>query len=143
MIGGLVGLLGGSLSDSYARGDVSVSGTFRNYWSVAGGLVGESTGHILRSYATGAVGIDVGFTGGVIGYDLSPPKNNDHSYWDLNTGVPDPSKGAGNIPYDLGLAGQTTARFTTRMPAGFEKTVWGQSAGINNGYPYLLANPPR
>jgi len=28
------------------------------------------------------------------------------------------------------------------LPPGFDPAIWGQSASINNGYPYLLANPP-
>ena len=28
------------------------------------------------------------------------------------------------------------------LPDGFDPQVWGQDANINNGYPYLLANPP-
>ena len=28
------------------------------------------------------------------------------------------------------------------LPAGFDPAIWGQNASINNGYPYLLANPP-
>jgi len=28
------------------------------------------------------------------------------------------------------------------LPAGFSPTLRGQSPDINDGYPYLLANPP-
>jgi hypothetical protein len=28
------------------------------------------------------------------------------------------------------------------LPPGFDPKIWAQSSNINNGYPYLLANPP-
>ena len=40
------------------------------------------------------------------------------------------------------LTGLTDAQLKSGLPAGFDPAVWGQSAGINNGYPYLLSNPP-
>ena len=35
------------------------------------------------------------------------------------------------------------AQLKSALPAGFSSAIWGQSAGINNGYPYLLGNPPQ
>jgi hypothetical protein len=29
------------------------------------------------------------------------------------------------------------------LPAGFDRTVWGRKRSINNGYPYLIDNPPQ
>ena len=28
------------------------------------------------------------------------------------------------------------------LPAGFDPAIWAQSKSINNGFPYLIANPP-
>ena len=38
--------------------------------------------------------------------------------------------------------GLTDAALKSALPAGFDPAIWGQSATINNGYPYLLDNPP-
>ena len=38
--------------------------------------------------------------------------------------------------------GLTDAQLKSGLPTGFASNIWGQSAGINNGYPYLVANPP-
>ncbi|HEY1637039.1 MAG TPA: hypothetical protein VGF62_00835, partial [Rhizomicrobium sp.] len=64
------------------------------------------------------------------------------SYWDLDKGVGDPSKGAGNRSNDIGITGLTDAQLKLALPAGFDPTIWGEKKTINNGYPYLLANPP-
>jgi hypothetical protein len=29
------------------------------------------------------------------------------------------------------------------LPEGFDPNVWRSDPNINNGYPYLLANPPQ
>jgi hypothetical protein len=64
-------------------------------------------------------------------------------YWDLDTsGISDPSKGACYPVNDPGVTGLTDAQLKSGLPAGFDPQVWGQNAAINNGYPYLLANPP-
>ena len=41
-----------------------------------------------------------------------------------------------------GITGLTTVQFQSGLPAGFDPAVWAQSPGINNGFPYLIANPP-
>ena len=53
-----------------------------------------------------------------------------------------PSQGAGNIKNDSGITGLTDAQLKSRLPAGFDPAIWGQRKKVNNGYPYLLANPP-
>jgi hypothetical protein len=133
--GGLVGA-GSNIADSYAMGTVQ-AGTH----SIVGGLLarGDSIG---QSYSTAApTGDD--YTGGLVGYDpdtAGPFANTD---WDLDTsGIADPSRGAGNIANDTGITGLSDAQLKSGLPAGFDPATWGQNAGINNGYPYLLANPP-
>jgi hypothetical protein len=133
--GGLVGA-GSTIVDSYAMGTVQ-AGTH----SIVGGLAarGDSIG---QSYSTAApTGDD--YAGGLVGYDpdtAGPFANTD---WDLDTsGIGDPSQGAGNIANDSGITGLTDAQLKSALPAGFDPAIWGQNASINNGYPYLLANPP-
>jgi hypothetical protein len=64
-------------------------------------------------------------------------------YWNINTsGISNKSQGAGNFPNDPGIVGLTTTQLQSGLPSGFSATVWGQSASINNGFPYLLALPP-
>ncbi len=42
-----------------------------------------------------------------------------------------------------GITGLTDAQLKSALPAGFDPNVWGQNPNINNGWPYLLANPPQ
>jgi hypothetical protein len=48
----------------------------------------------------------------------------------------------GNVPNDLGITGLTDAQLKSGLPAGFDPKIWAVNSKINNGYPYLLANPP-
>lgn len=41
------------------------------------------------------------------------------------------------------VEGLSDAELKSGLPAGFDPAVWGSSASVNNGYPYLLANPPQ
>ncbi|HEX4532824.1 MAG TPA: GLUG motif-containing protein [Rhizomicrobium sp.] len=62
-MGGLVGYAKGSISNSYAAGNVTVSGS-----SASGGLAGYVTGSISNSYATGnVVSGDLSEVGGLVG----------------------------------------------------------------------------
>lgn len=141
-VGGLVGLSFGPIADSYATGAVRGGRS-----SPAGGLAGQdrNAGTIRASYATGAVSAvhdDASILGGFIGRD-SVPGDLAGTYWDLDTsGIGDPSRGAGNIPNDPGITGLSDMQLKSALPAGFNPAIWGQDANINNGYPYLLANPP-
>jgi hypothetical protein len=29
------------------------------------------------------------------------------------------------------------------LPSGFDPAIWNEQSGINNGFPYLIANPPQ
>ena len=91
-------------------------------------------------YSTAAVGAVS--AGGLVGEDNSGTFAD--AYWDLDTsGISDPSKGAGNIANDPGMLGLTDAQLRTGLPPGFDPAIWGQKKKVNNGYPYLLANPPQ
>jgi len=145
--GSLVGYLGptSSVTHSYATGPVSTS-----FGSLVGGVVGykDQNAAIAEVYAVGA--IDPGTStdvGGVIGENVCR-RGCDHvharaGYWDLDTtGITDPAQGVGNVPNAKGVSGLTDAQLKSGLPLGFDPNVWGQDPNINNGYPYLLANPP-
>jgi hypothetical protein len=80
-VGGLVGLNnGGTISYSYATGNVTVSGAEADGGTAAGGLLGENstygnytgpTGTVQSSYATGTVTARAGFSGsgGLVGFN--------------------------------------------------------------------------
>jgi hypothetical protein len=141
MSGGLVGYNEGLVENCYAGGATTVSND-----SDAGGLVGLTYFTVINSYSTGATsGGNNSDVGGLIGFE-------DHQvdggtiaddYWDTTTsGITNLSQGAGNIANDPGIAGETSAQLQAGLPAGFDPTIWAENPSINNGLPYLIANPP-
>ncbi|MBV9571697.1 MAG: hypothetical protein JO056_10700 [Alphaproteobacteria bacterium] len=131
--GGFAGA-GQEISNCYATGAVSTGKK-----SYIGGLVGRGFS-ISTSYAVGALAVDdPRKIGGFIG-KLDLHKSATHSYWDTDTaGV---AVGCGNRQCP-GVTGLSTQEFVSALPDEFDGNIWGQSPNINNGYPYLLANPPR
>jgi hypothetical protein len=140
--GGLTGSNGGKITQSYATGEAETYGDVDNY---VGGLAGNSGNDrvISQSYSTGEVRSNpTDSIGGFLGHD-GARNGQDSSYWDLDTsGITNPSQGAGRPPNDPGITGLTDAQLKSALPAGFDPIVWGQNPNINNGWPYLLANPP-
>jgi len=165
--GGLVGSAGGIISKSFATG--AVQG--RSY-ALVGGLAGYNIGAVTDSYATGAVSgrkfADVGgffgfselyyqgptsrtyssgevlggknsYIGGFVGFYASPGAIR-QSYWDTTSSSR--SKGTGNLGNVPSLKGKTTQELQSGLPKGFSSKVWAEDQNINNGLPYLLANPP-
>ena len=144
-VGGLVGVNDGQIQDSFSVG--AVTGGKGNAGAI-GGLVGknEPNGEILSTYAAGKIVSKGGMqhiSGGLIGDDEAASGNLSATYWNLDKGISDPSKGAGNIDNDPGITGLTDAELKSGLPQGFDPAIWGQSPHINHGYPYLLANPPQ
>jgi hypothetical protein len=144
--GGLVAKNSGSIMNTYSLAKVGQKGCCGD--GFFGELVGEqdSPGSVVDSYAAGKIAHvhhDRGTAGGVIGFDAMKAGSISDAYWDLNTGVTDPSAGAGNVKNDPGITGLTTAQFQSKLPKGFDPKIWAIDPKINNGYPYLLANPPR
>jgi filamentous hemagglutinin family protein len=137
-VGGLSGE-GADISNSYATG--SVSGGMD---STDGGLVGAEPYTVLYSYATGAVSGRSGSTiGGLIGFTSNDSHLFIDDYWDVTiSGISNLSQGVGNIANVPQITGLTTAQFQSGLPTGFDPSIWGESAGINGGLPYLLALPP-
>jgi hypothetical protein len=101
--GGLVGYNKGTVSNSYATGNVSGS-------IITGGLVGYNKGTVSNSYSTGSV-TGSSYTGGLVGYNQFTVSN---SFWDITTSVQSTSSGG------LGLTTaqmQTQANFTSATAA--------------------------
>lgn len=140
--GGLIGYANGTVTliNSYARGAATGIAAKVGY---AGGLIGwfSRVGSVTASYSTGAPNGGK-YTGGLVG-DVDGSASMAQAYWDLDTsGVSNSGSGVGNKANYPGITGLTDAQLKFGLPAGFSAAIWGQSASINNGYPYLLANPP-
>ncbi len=137
---GFIGFNDGTIESSYAEGAAQANGTGQ---PAVGGFAGQNDTTIVQSYSTGAPSGNAGSSvGGLIGYDGSENALSD-DYWDTSTsGVTNLSQGAGNIANDPGITGETTAQLQAGLPPGFDPTIWAENPSINNGLPYLIANPP-
>jgi hypothetical protein len=135
--GGLVAVSEGRAQNSYATGAVSGAGD-------VGGFVGSNDFYILDlNYAIGHVQVSPGgLAGGFAGCDVYKPS---HDYWDTDTaGVTVGNGGANGTCTDTDTTiGLTTAQFQSGLPNGFDPTIWAEDPAINNGFPYLIANPPQ
>lgn len=112
-IGGLAGVIGGSVSDSYARGAVT-GGT------AVGGLVGYSAGTISNSYSTGAVS-GTANVNGLVGQVFDPNAFTPFifgSFWDTDT--------SGQMSGGGGVSDFVVGRFTSQMkdPTGYTVAGW-------------------
>jgi hypothetical protein len=148
--GGLLGSNGGDsvfseVVDSYATGAVTNRGH-----AFTGGLVGysvrfkgqASASLTATSYSTGQVqGRNSGKVGGFAG-EIDGAQTD---YWDITTSgsVVGVAKGCGGKICQANVTGLTDDQLNSGLPTGFDPNVWGQSPNMNNGYPYLLANPPQ
>ncbi len=130
--GGFVAENMGTITNAYSTGNVT-----GEYKSHSGGFAASSFegDTVSTSYSTGANIEDGKPSFGFAHYDA----NGTNDYWD--TDASDTLIGC-----KVGCAGVTglmTAQFQSGLPAGFDPAIWAESPGINNGYPYLLANPPQ
>jgi hypothetical protein len=132
-VGGLEGDEGFAYTThSYALGPVSGGAA-----SSVGGLIGHrQRGTLDENYSVGRV-TGPSHLGGLIGYNHGNAQK--WEYWDTDTSGT--VEGCGNENCTL-IQPITDAQLKSGLPAGFDPQVWGQSPNINNGYPYLLANPP-
>src|SRR5262249_54414084 len=110
-----------------------------------GGLAGFSSNDLIgTSYSAGKVTVFEGTRhnhrfGGFIGDSQTEALNSD--YWDVDTSGYEIACGQHNgCPTVTGLS---DAALKSGLPPGFDPTIWAQNAAINNGYPYLIANPPQ
>ena len=121
------GQITGTIANSYSTG--SVNGSF------PGGLVEEQTGgSISDSYAKGAVSNGGGGFGCMGAFNLSD------DYWDTSTSGTDYGW-CDDVNMD-GLTGLTTKQLKSGLPPGFDPSIWAEDKKINNGFPYLINNPP-
>jgi hypothetical protein len=133
-VGGLVGANGATaITQSYATGTVGASGKL-----YAGGLLGFSDAPLNQVYSIGPAS-GAKYSGGLVGYEYKNAAAT-HGYWDVSTSGLNDGCGLGNCS---GISGLTDAQLKSGLPNGFDPNIWGRSPNINNGYPYLLANPPR
>jgi hypothetical protein len=141
IVGGLVSQNGGTIEDSYSTGAVSGSTE-----SETGGFVGANgnveLGSISTSYSIGAVSREKhakvgGFAGLTVESRFGYIKNSD---WDTTTSGTSKATGKGGAK---GITGLTTDQLQSALPTGFDPKVWAEDAKINNGFPYLIDNPPQ
>jgi len=149
MLGGLVGeMFAGDEStaaviNSYSTGSVSGNIVYEHYAVGVGGLIGEflsGTGKntVERSYATGAVSGQNGAVAGGFACQIFP-YNAKLDYWDTTTSGTDHGECGGSA---AGVTGLTTTQLQAGLPTGFNPKVWKEDPNINNGFPYLINNPP-
>ncbi len=135
--GGLMGYAEGStVSNSYATGLVK-SGNYR-FANVGGFLGALQGGAISDSYSTGEVVTgSAPFVGGFMGlYGGGTVANSD---WDKTTSGQ--KNGVGNGPVS-GITGLSSKKLKSKLPRGFDPSIWAEDEGVNHGFPYLIANPP-
>jgi hypothetical protein len=144
VMGGFVGATdGATISDSYATGEVNPE-VSANYSYIIGGFIGFQympSNHVVRSYSTGAVSAAIGrrqYAGGFIG-GRADGNTDLHAYWDTTTSGTAVGVGGGS---SKGIEGLTTEQFQSGLPAGFDPKIWAENPNINNGFPYLIHNPP-
>jgi len=130
--GGLVGENLGTISNTYATGGV-IGGL---YETEGGGLIGENDTQVSTSYSTGHV--EAEYLGGFVGYQYSGSCSAD-CYWDTQTSGTDLGAGYGNESNITGLASK---QLRSQLPAGLDPTIWAQDKKNNDGFPYLINNPP-
>jgi hypothetical protein len=135
--GGLVGFNqdNGTIENTYATGNV---GPLRGEEGSVGGLILEQDGlEVTTSYATGAMPAGENSAGFLCFFEAV---NVSYDYWDTSTT---------GTTYGICLeknyskiVGLTTKQLKKELPPGFDTTIWALNPKINNGFPYLIANPP-
>jgi hypothetical protein len=129
---------GANIVDSYATGNARGKADGFYSYTYVGGLVGFNyNGAETTSYSMGAShGHSSSFVGGFFGADEGTASS---SYWDTTTSGTEEGAGDGN---EAGITGLSTTELQSGLPPGFDPKVWALNAKINNGLPYLIANPP-
>jgi hypothetical protein len=154
--GGLAGINMGFIEISFATGATG--------GDEPGGLVGVNYGTITNAYSTGSISATAGSAGGFIGYAFDGSAMTAYSvgrvqygspaggfigqngeitaescYWDKTSNKKLRGVGEGS---QVGIARLTRQQFRSGLPNGFDPSIWAQDKKINNGFPYLIANPP-
>jgi hypothetical protein len=156
--GGLVETNLGTIDQSFSSGAVSAGEEAQ-----AGGFTAANMGTITNSYSTGAAAVAKhGSVGGFAAFsqgllDTSYSTGIATMYVKVESGFVETLAGSANDYWDTdtsgtttgcrknctGVTGLTTAQLQSGLPAGFDPAIWAESPGINNGLPYLIANPPQ
>jgi len=139
---------GQTLDHDYSTGSVTMANsvTLLDFLG-EGGFTGVPSPNITNSYSSGLVteSNSSGYFGGFIGDGGAPCCSNDA--WDTDPGGVQQNWGTSGS--DSGVTGVTPLtdkimrckKMPCTLPPGFDSN-WGMDPSINNGYPYLLANPP-
>lgn len=131
--GGLVGITNFVINNSYSTGSVSCGAD-----SAAGGFVGAASLHTNYSYSTGSVTGSGKAFGGFAGI-VRAGGHRKLDYWNTTTSGKQNGTGYG---HKKGITGLTTEQLQSGLPAGFSAFIWVEDPKINNGFPYLITNPP-
>jgi|SRR5579871_2466544 len=132
--GGLAGQNYGTIENSYASGKISG----RPSSNIAGFLSDGEGGTVSNSYAIGAVSSQrFAVVGGFACVDNGTTFSD--TYWDTTTSGTDQGACNGN---ETGITGLTTQELQSGLPSGFDPSIWAEDSSINNGFPYLIDNPP-
>jgi hypothetical protein len=105
------------------------------------GVNDSDNGGTSDTYSTGLVQAGTnsdkgGFLGEEHGLGSISQSYFDKTTSDTQDGI---GSGGGNEP---GITGLTTTQLQSGLPVGFDPTVWAEDSKIDNGLPYLIANPP-
>jgi hypothetical protein len=133
-VGGFAGW-GTAIQNAYANGTVK-GGTSANI----GGMAGEFAGaQIVSTYSLGLVkGTNAG---GYLG--IAEDAHFANAYWNTDTSSKGRKHGCGGQKCGRSVSPLTTQEFQTGLPSGFDSAIWAQNPNINDGYPYLINNPPQ
>jgi hypothetical protein len=130
-----------TIENSYSLGDTAGTGT----GDCPGGFIGvygNRHGYYSKITQTYTIGHVSGpHLGGFVSFSAhNHPGSITASYWDMDTSGANVGCGHGKC---TGITGLTDAQLKSGLPKGFDPKIWAQSPNINNGYPYLRANPPQ
>jgi hypothetical protein len=131
-----------TISNSYATGNAKSENADGG---IDGGLIGidfyggGNGGAIVTSYATGTPTGGIGALNGGFAGEVQYSGATTNDDWDTTTSGAQQAVGKGS---SSGITGLTTKQLKSGLPAGFDPTIWAESKKINNGLPYLIANPP-
>ena len=115
--GGLIGSFNGTLTNSYATGDVKGV-------SFVSGLLGTTSSQIKNSYSTGRANF------GLFYYPWGGSPAATSSYWDVNT--------SGTSSSTSGIGKSTTEMKNVTTYVGWDfNSIWEIAPDKNDGYPYL------
>jgi hypothetical protein len=78
------------------------------------------------------------YVGGFGGYNAEARVSN--CYWDTKASGTDTAIGSGGYS---GVKVLSSRKLRKRLPRGFDPTVWAEDPSINDGFPYLISNPPQ